>query len=175
MLDWVLYSEFAGKFDHLKDGRNNLSKLSSRSLQRDGVSNEKEGEKIVLSGLVEERVGSKEGFRFKSLDSFDGTYQVEDITYKLNEFVRWRNNICKIKMLFQVGDISWAIVEKYCSTRTDTLTNFTVVENTEEKEEETVLLNELSPPVVVAEEDNSLWILGCVSLDFNWLNNHVKK
>ena len=49
----------------------------------------------------------------------------------------------------------------------------TVIYDKTHTEEEIIMLNELSPPVITAEEDNCIWILECVSLNFDWLHAHI--
>ncbi|XP_066922336.1 uncharacterized protein [Clytia hemisphaerica] len=177
ILDWVLFSQFMGKFQHLHDRDNNLCSLSNIMLHQEGViENIDKGKECNLTQAQKDlyRTNEMSGKRYKKFEpSFDN---IEDqVPYKVGEYCYCllREKFVQIIDMIKIGDNLHAEIAVFESIK-DPETGLYYGSNVS-LEKDAVLIENLSRPIIVAVEDNYIWFVGYeTSEEFSWFHEHLK-
>ena len=126
-MDWVLYSQYVGKFDHLRDESKNMCKGAERaSRRRDGEIPENV---ISVEAILQQRQALQVKLepnslilKFKQLDYVENLQ--EDTTYRIGDMVKDdKERFGRICNLFTINNEGWADVSIFNECSCDTETN----------------------------------------------------
>uniref|UniRef100_A0A7M5XLL3 DUF4218 domain-containing protein n=1 Tax=Clytia hemisphaerica TaxID=252671 RepID=A0A7M5XLL3_9CNID len=178
ILDWVLFCQFMGKFDHLYDRNNTLCSLSNSMLQRDGlIENVDRGKEFSLSCEEKSFFNTTEvkGKRYKKFEPV--VEKIEDqVEFKVGEFCycEAKASFVRIVDLVQIGNQHYAKISVFEEVTRDYETGLWYGKNNPGSEH-SVLLEDVSRPMVIAIEDDFIWFIGFEQeKEYLWFESHVK-
>ena len=175
MYDWICFSQFLGKFEHLeKDPR---SKIVAHLFERDRIVDEKEvqGKEENLNSRQKQQTGASSDIatQHSKLEDIqnDQTYHTGDYVY-----VRTADRFGQIEALLVIdGGSEWADISIFDEHQRDFESGIVYANDDLPDVYKMYRLSDLSCPLVTCEKRNIRWFISFSTDDekFQWYDGHI--
>lgn len=183
IMDWVIYSQFLGKFKHLHDRDNTVSDTINRTFQREGIITEELiGKSIQLSERQKNdiKIYFTDTSKVLSHNQLDSNEELmsDDFVYHVGDIVFVDHKFEKIVGLITVNDTSFVDVEMFYSFCQDYESGifFSRLNCQSYACPKMFRMEEVSPPLVTAVNNECILFVSFKNNNpLPWVDEHLEK